>query len=85
MLLCATEAPPIETPTNLSWFELPAINEAFNVRGAPTLAVCTGFTAAGLPLGMQLVGHPFEDAIVLHGHFYEKATPWRDKRPALSA
>lgn len=89
VLLCATargEAPPIETPTKLSWFELPAINEAFNVRGAPALAVCTGFTAAGLPLGMQLVGRPFDDATVLRaGHLYEKSTPWRDKRPALSA
>ncbi|OAF17012.1 hypothetical protein AYJ54_37295 [Bradyrhizobium centrolobii] len=88
VLLCATtraEAPPIETQTNVNWFELPCLTGAFNVRGAPALAVCAGFTAAGLPLGMQLVGRPFEDATVLRaGHQYEKATPWRNKRPALS-
>lgn len=83
VLLCATtpgEAPPIERRTKGSSFELPWLNCPFNVRGAPALAVCTGFTAAGLPLGMQLVGRPFEDATVLRaGHHYEKATPWRDK------
>ncbi|NPC57766.1 amidase family protein [Caenimonas soli] len=80
VLLCATsrsEAPSMETPTKVvNSFELPWFNSAFNVRGTPALAVCTGFTAAGLPLGMQLVGRPFEDATVLRaGHHYEKATP----------
>jgi len=33
---------------------------------------------------MQIVGRPFDDARVLRvAHAYEKATPWRAKRPAL--
>lgn len=88
VLLCATtrgEAWQIETPTKTSWFEQPWRNLPFNLCGAPALSVCMGFTAAGLPLGLQLVGRPFDDATVLRvGHCYEKATPWRTNRPSLS-
>ena len=34
---------------------------------------------------MQLIGRPFDEATVLRaGHAYEKATPWRDRRPQLT-
>ena len=56
----------------------------FNVSGTPTLALCNGFSAGGLPLSLQIVGRPFEDATVLHaGHAYEKVTPWKERRPLL--
>ena len=33
---------------------------------------------------MQIVGRPFDEATVLHiGHAYERATNWRDRRPAF--
>ncbi len=58
----------------------------FNVTGNPALAVCNGFTPDGLPLSMQLVGRPFEDHVTLRaGHAYERATPFRDRRPVLTA
>jgi hypothetical protein len=54
----------------------------FSVTGAPALAMCCGFSASGLPLGIQIAGRPFDDATVLRiGHAYEHATPWRDRRP----
>jgi aspartyl-tRNA(Asn)/glutamyl-tRNA(Gln) amidotransferase subunit A len=38
-----------------------------------------------MPQSLQIVGRLFEDATVLRaGHAYEKATPWRNRRPALS-
>jgi aspartyl-tRNA(Asn)/glutamyl-tRNA(Gln) amidotransferase subunit A len=37
----------------------------FNVTGNPALSVCTGFAADGLPLSMQIVGRPFDEATVL--------------------
>jgi len=47
---------------------------------------CIGTTAGGLPLSMQIVGQPFADAMVLRvADAYEKATPWRARRPALTA
>ncbi|WP_159995153.1 amidase [Roseomonas sp. 18066] len=56
----------------------------FNVLGLPALSVCSGFTGNGLPLSMQIVGRPFEDALVLKlGDAFEKATAFRDVRPAL--
>jgi aspartyl-tRNA(Asn)/glutamyl-tRNA(Gln) amidotransferase subunit A len=54
----------------------------FSLTGAPSLVVCAGFTPDGLPLGIQVAGRPFDDAKVLRvGHAYERATPWRDRRP----
>ena len=51
---------------------------------APALAQCIGFTGNGLPLSMQIVGTPLDDATVLRvAHAYEGATPWRARRPML--
>ncbi|MBS0643306.1 MAG: amidase [Proteobacteria bacterium] len=56
----------------------------FNVLGLPALSVCSGFTGNHLPLSMQIVGRPFEDALVLKvGDAFEKATPYRQMRPEL--
>jgi aspartyl-tRNA(Asn)/glutamyl-tRNA(Gln) amidotransferase subunit A len=56
----------------------------FSLTGAPALSLCSGFSADGLPLSLQIAGMPFADATVLRiGHAYERATPWREKRPAL--
>ncbi|PZP41863.1 MAG: Asp-tRNA(Asn)/Glu-tRNA(Gln) amidotransferase GatCAB subunit A [Azospirillum brasilense] len=56
----------------------------FNVLGLPALSVCSGFTGNGLPLSMQIVGRPFEDALVLKvGDAFEKGTAFRQVRPVL--
>lgn len=56
----------------------------FNVTGSPALSVPVGFSKAGLPLGMQLVGAPFTEALVYRvAHAYEQATHWADRHPAL--
>ncbi|HKA42483.1 MAG TPA: amidase [Burkholderiales bacterium] len=53
----------------------------FSVTGNPAVVVCTGFSRAGLPLSMQLVGRPFDDAGVLGiAHAYEQATEWSQRR-----
>jgi aspartyl-tRNA(Asn)/glutamyl-tRNA(Gln) amidotransferase subunit A len=50
------------------------------------LSVCSGFDARGLPFSLQIAGKLFDEATVLRaGHAYEKATPWRDGRPALQS
>ncbi len=56
----------------------------FNVSGGPALSLCMGFDPAGLPLALQIAGRPFDEATVLRvGDAYERATPWRARRPQL--
>lgn len=79
-----TPAPRIMDVQPLGSFETPNFTIPFNVSGSPALALCNGFSASGLPLSLQIVGRPFEEALVLRaGHAYERATNWRDRRPAL--
>jgi aspartyl-tRNA(Asn)/glutamyl-tRNA(Gln) amidotransferase subunit A len=55
-----------------------------NLAGLPGLSVRCGFTAAGLPIGLQLIGKPLEEATLLRvAHAYERATTWLDRRPGL--
>jgi aspartyl-tRNA(Asn)/glutamyl-tRNA(Gln) amidotransferase subunit A len=63
--------------------EMPRSNTGpFNMTGLPTLAVPVGFSAAGLPLSMQITGRPFDEATVLRvGHTYEQNTEWHKRHP----
>jgi aspartyl-tRNA(Asn)/glutamyl-tRNA(Gln) amidotransferase subunit A len=46
-----------------------------NLFGLPSLQVPCGFSASGLPLGMQIMGKPFAEAVILAvGRAYEEAT-----------
>ena len=56
----------------------------FDVLGLPAISVPCGFTAAGLPIGLQIVGAPFAESTVLAlAHAYERETEWHQKRPNL--
>jgi aspartyl-tRNA(Asn)/glutamyl-tRNA(Gln) amidotransferase subunit A len=56
----------------------------FNVTGHPALAVPTGFAKSGLPIGLQIVGRPFDEPTVLRiGAAYESVAQWTAKRPQL--
>jgi len=77
-------APRLGTWRTIEFWRRASLTTPFNVTGGPALAQCIGFSSNGLPLSMQIVGRPFDDARVLRvAHAYEKATPWRAKRPAL--
>jgi aspartyl-tRNA(Asn)/glutamyl-tRNA(Gln) amidotransferase subunit A len=59
---------------------------AFNVGGNPALSLCCGYAENGMPFSLQIVGKLFADAKVLGvGDAYERATPWRERRPGLAA
>jgi aspartyl-tRNA(Asn)/glutamyl-tRNA(Gln) amidotransferase subunit A len=54
----------------------------FNALGLPAISVPCGFTAAGLPIGLQIAGHAFEEGTVLRiAQAYEQATDWRRAPP----
>ncbi len=56
-----------------------------NMTGQPAASVPAGFTKAGLPVGLQIVGRHLDDATVLRASAaFEAAAPWQDKWPAMS-
>jgi aspartyl-tRNA(Asn)/glutamyl-tRNA(Gln) amidotransferase subunit A len=56
----------------------------FNMTQQPALSVPCGFTSAGLPVGMQVVGPRHADATVLRvGHAFQLRTRWHDAVPHL--
>jgi len=65
-------------------FSRPFLTTVANVAAIPSLVVCGGFTATGLPLGLEIMGPAWGDATVLRvGHQYEQAAGLRGRRPEL--
>ena len=77
-------APRIDKHNILSFWTSASITTPFDVTGGPALALPCGFTEAGLPLSLQLVGRPFDDATVLRaGYAYEREAGFCNARPDL--
>ena len=56
-----------------------------NLAGLPALSLPCGFSAAGLPIGLQLLARPFDEALLLRAAYaYEQATEWHLRKPSLS-
>lgn len=56
-----------------------------NYLGLPSLSIPTGFTKSGLPVGMQLVGRAFDEAMLIRiGAAFQRATDFHAKVPTLS-
>ena len=57
---------------------------AYNMTGMPALSVPCGFNPAGLPIGLQIAGKPFDEPTVLRvGHTYERHARWFERRPPV--
>jgi aspartyl-tRNA(Asn)/glutamyl-tRNA(Gln) amidotransferase subunit A len=66
------------------WVNWTPFTYPFNLTMQPAASVPCGFTRAGLPAGLQVVGRMFDDATVLCAcHAYEQATGWSEMRPKL--
>jgi len=56
--------------------------QPFNATGQPAIAIPAGFTQDGLPLSLQLVGNPFQEAMIYRiAQAYERATGWTERHP----
>jgi amidase len=56
----------------------------YNISGQPALALPGGMDANGMPIGIQLVGRPFEEELLFRaGHAFQRATDWHTRHPAL--
>ena len=80
-------APRLGLPTdNFEAWLYPFIQFTFpyNATGQPAFSLPNGFTKAGLPIGLQLIGRPAgELEIIALAAAFEEAAPWRDKRPMI--
>jgi len=57
----------------------------WNLIGLPALAVPCGFSSGGLPLSLQIVGKPFDEATVLRvGDAYQRAVDWHLRVPPIA-
>ncbi len=66
------------------WIDWASFSYPFNFTGQPAATVPAGFTEAGLPVGLQIVGRRFDDVTVLQASAaFEQARPWAARRPAL--
>jgi amidase len=56
----------------------------FNSTGQPAISIPNGFSHAGLPLAIQIVGRPGDEAgIIALAAQFEAARPWKDRHPAI--
>ena len=85
-------APPIDelkqNPDQLRPRELLLLRNTrpVNVWGLPAISVPCGFTAAGLPIGLQIIAaHWREDTLINLAYAYEQATDWHKRQPSLCA
>jgi aspartyl-tRNA(Asn)/glutamyl-tRNA(Gln) amidotransferase subunit A len=55
-----------------------------NATGLPAITVPCGFTTTGLPIGLQFIGKPFEETVLLQiAQTYEAISPSKGQRPSL--
>jgi aspartyl-tRNA(Asn)/glutamyl-tRNA(Gln) amidotransferase subunit A len=85
-------ATPAIAETELGWSERTAAVLARITRltrpgsylGLPTVCANAGFSRDGMPIGLQLVGRPFDEATALRaGHAFQRVTDWHLRAPRL--
>jgi aspartyl-tRNA(Asn)/glutamyl-tRNA(Gln) amidotransferase subunit A len=68
-----------------NWIEWAHFSYPFNMSWNPAASVPCGFTAEGLPVGLQIVGRRFDDLGVLQAAAaFEQVQPWANRHPPLS-
>ncbi len=66
--------------------QLTRFTSPFNLTGLPALTVPCGFTQEELPIGLQIVSRPWNEAGVLRtGYAYQQATSWHKMKPKIAS
>jgi len=77
-------APRLDAHKTANFWQKTNVFTPSNVTGGPSLELPAGFSN-GLPLGMQVIGRPFDEVNVLRaGHAYQQATDWHTRHPQLA-
>ncbi len=68
----------------LSMYLIDLMTIPVNLAGLPGISIPCGFDAAGLPIGLQLIGNVLrEDQVLQAAYAYEQATDWHQKAPKV--
>lgn len=80
----AITAPPIGNDAVSMAQQLTAFTAPFDATGYPAISVPCGFTSAGLPIGLQIVGRAWdEDRLLQVAHQFQQATDFHTRQPRL--
>ncbi|GIV21370.1 MAG: hypothetical protein KatS3mg023_3121 [Armatimonadota bacterium] len=75
-------APPVDRSLNETWVNMGGNGGFANLTGLPSVSVPMGFTASGLPLGLEMIGAPYEEAKMLAlAQVFQQETDWHRRRP----
>jgi aspartyl-tRNA(Asn)/glutamyl-tRNA(Gln) amidotransferase subunit A len=78
-------APPVDGLNAEFFTKWPSFTSIWNAMGLPALCIPMGFTNDGLPLSLQIVGKPFDEATVLRvGDAFQRLTDWHLQVPPLA-
>jgi amidase len=68
----------------LNCFPMAAFTAVWNITGMPAISLPMGVSSTGVPIGVQLVGGPWQDAVLLQvATQLEAAAPWVGRRPVV--
>jgi aspartyl-tRNA(Asn)/glutamyl-tRNA(Gln) amidotransferase subunit A len=80
----SSPAPAFATFDGMTTARRPSFTGPYNMTGMPAISVPCGFTAAGLPVGLQIAGKPFDESTVLRvAYTYQQHARWFEKRPQV--
>lgn len=75
-------APPVDRSLNETWVNMGGNGGFANLTGLPSISIPMGFTADGLPLGLEIIGAPYEEAKILAlAQMFQQDTDWHRRRP----
>ena len=75
---------PVELEDPLSFLSWMPFTFPFNFTGQPAASVPAGWTEDGLPVGLQIVGRPYDEATVFRAAAaFEEVQPWAQRKPPL--
>jgi aspartyl-tRNA(Asn)/glutamyl-tRNA(Gln) amidotransferase subunit A len=80
----STPAPAFAGIDAMTTARRPSFTGPYNLTGMPAISVPCGFTSAGLPVGLQIAGKPFDEPTVLRvAYTYQQQARWFEKRPPV--